>query len=325
MANLWDVTGDNIDRAYQNLCSARSRIEREIRQVLASMWSVYEPYADLDFRQGFARDPEARFWEMYVGTRLLEAGKTLLLTANRPRVGGQPDICVIDGARRIWIEAIVPDVGSPGPDQVRRPVPLNEGGGVSLAPKRQIQLRTTSALLTKTRVVEDYLGTGIIEPNDVRLVAIGVGRFGIYASEEPPTILSAVFPIGEYFVSIDRETLQVVNQGFQSSFHIERQGGEVSRTAFLSQRYASISGAIWSRISIGNMSRVERPLTLVHNPVATVRMQEASRAIPFLVSPEAIQEIDDAELKWPKNDPRYRIIMEERFAAARTERRSSQN
>ncbi len=213
---------------------------------------------------------------MYLGCALIQGGKTLLATAQRQRAGGQPDICVLDGERCIWIEAIAPDRGNAGPDQVRGPRPINEGGGFAPVPVRQAQLRTTSALWTKSQIVKSYLQTGVIRPDDVRLIAISGGRFGIHVPEGGlPLIMSSVFPIGEEFVTFDREHGGVIDRGFQDSLAIERQGSAIPRTAFVSEEFTHISGIIWSRISIGNMSRSQRPLTFVHNPFAVVPMPQS--------------------------------------------------
>lgn len=212
MSDLWSLGGEELDRGYLNLRAAAHPEEDEMRAQIDRMWEAYEPYADATFRQGFARDPNARFWEMYLGCRLLEAGKRLMPTADRPRRGGQPDICVLDEDRRIWIEAIAPEPGE-GVDGVRGPLPLNHGGGFSAMPTRQAQLRTTGALWQKTKAFERYLRQGAVAPEDVRLVAIGAGSFGIYVSERPlPLIVSAVYPIGEYYVTVDRETGEVVGK-----------------------------------------------------------------------------------------------------------------
>ena len=273
MRSLWDVDGSNVDVGYANLREASCAEERRIRGVLDEMWASYNPYADPDFPQAFARDLDARFWEMYLGCRLIEAGKTLMPAVRRPRDGGRPDICVLDGERRIWIEAIAPDLGACGQDQVRGPLPINEGGEAGYAPTRQAQLRMTSALWNKSRIIDRYLQNGVIAREDVRLIAIGCGRFGIWVDDWPrPTILSAVFPIGNEWISLDRSTGEVLDHGFAPSFEITRQGHSVSRTAFLDKNYATISGIIWSRVGVGNMSPSERPLTLVHNPLARIPM-----------------------------------------------------
>lgn len=268
MTRIFDIDGDNLDPGFVNIRERQSRAEQEMHELIEAMWAIYEPYADPDFRHGFARDVDGRFWEMYLGCTLLEAGRALLPAAERLREGGQPDLCVVEDGRRIWIEAIAPDDGEPGPDQIARPVPINEGGGFAPAPVRQAQLRTTGAFWTKSRRIAHYLSEGVIGADDVRIIAISASRFGPYVGEDPPLIISSLFPIGDAYVTVDRETGEIVDQGFHAAPVIERDGDPIPRTAFLDERFADISGVLWSRIGLGNMSRRVRPLTYVHNPLA---------------------------------------------------------
>ena len=275
MSNLFDIDGQNLDLGFENLKVAKSPIEKQLRALLQEMWAKYEPYADPDFRHGFARDLDARFWEMYLGCTLIEAGRTLLPAAERQREGGQPDLCVVDSGRRTWIEAIAPDEGAPGPDQIVRPIPINEGGGLVAAPTRQAQLRTSSALWTKARAIAGYLEQGVIAPEDTRIIAISAARFGVYVSEHPlPLIVTTLFPIGDAYATVDRATGEVLEEGFLAAPLIQRQRSPIPRTAFLDERFADISGVIWSRISIGNLSRQDRPITYVHNPLAKISLTE---------------------------------------------------
>ncbi|QDL38747.1 hypothetical protein [Rhodoferax sediminis] len=269
MSNLFDVDGANLDLGFENLKAAESPIEQQLRAMLQEMWSRYEPYADSDFRHGFARDVDGRFWEMYLGCTLLEAGCTLLPVVERERDGGQPDLCVLEDGRRIWIEAITPDEGAPGPDQIVRPVPINEGGSLVAAPIRQAQLRTSSAFWTKAQKIGRYIEQGVIAPEDPRIIAISASRFGVYVAEQPlPLIMTTLFPIGDAYVTIDRETGGVLEESFHAAPLIQRERNPIPRTAFLNERFAHISGVIWSRIGIGNLSRQVRPITYVHNPLA---------------------------------------------------------
>lgn len=114
MSDLFDVDGANLDLSFENLKIAEFPIEEQLHAMLQEMWARYEPYADPDFQQGFARDVDGRFWEMYLGCTLLEAGRTLLLV-DRQREGGQPDLCVFEDGRRIWIEVITPRRRRSGP------------------------------------------------------------------------------------------------------------------------------------------------------------------------------------------------------------------
>lgn len=274
MSDLFDVSGANLHRGFENLKAAELPIEQQLHAMLQEMWARYEPYADPDFRQGFARDVDGRFWEMYLGCTLLDAGRTLLPIVERQREGGQPDLCVLDDGRRIWIEAITPEEGAPGPDQVARPVPLNEGGGLFAAPIRQAQLRTSGAFWTKAQRIARYLEQGVIGPDDTRIIAISASRFGVYVAEQPlPLIMTTLFPIGDAYITIDRETGDVVEEGFHPAPFINRERNPIPRTAFLDDRFADISGVIWSRVGLGNLSRRTRPLTYVHNPLAQVPLE----------------------------------------------------
>nr|WP_315229779.1 hypothetical protein [uncultured Albidiferax sp.] len=269
MSDLFDVDGANLDGGFENLKSAELPIEQQLRAMLQEMWSRYEPYADSDFRHGFARDVDGRFWEMYLGCSLLEAGRTLLPVAERQRDGGQPDLCVLEDGRRIWIEAITPDEGAPGPDQIVRPIPINEGGGLVAAPIRQAQLRTSGAFWTKAQKIGRYIEQGVIAPEDPRIIAISASRFGVFVAEQPlPLVMTTLFPIGDAYVTINRMTGDVLEEGFHAAPFIQRERNPIPRTAFLDERFADISGVIWSRIGIGNLSRQVRPITYVHNPLA---------------------------------------------------------
>jgi len=269
VARIFDFDGPNLDRGFANLREPEHSVEQELHELIERMWERYEPYADPDFRHGFARDVDGRFWEMYLGCALLDAGRILLPVSERLRDGGQPDLCVLTDEGRIWIEAIAPDDGGTGPDAIARPVPMNEGGGLSAAPLRQAQLRTTSAFWTKFRKVQQYLRQGVIGENDVRIIAISASRFGVYVPEHPPLIMTSLFPIGDAYITIDRETDEVVDQGFHAAPEIARQRTPIPRTAFLDPAFADASGVLWSRVSLGNLSRRARPLTYVHNPLAT--------------------------------------------------------
>lgn len=275
MTSLWSVQGDDVDKGYANIRAAATKTDKAMNEELDAAWAQFEPFADPTFIKQFSQDPHAHFWEMYLGCTLLDAGKTLLKADERKGEAGLPDICIVEGTQRIWIEAIAPDIGEAGPNQVKGPKPINEGGGLEPAPLRQCQLRMTSALLEKSGVMQNYMTKGPIKVDDVRLIAIGAGRFGTLASEDPPTILSSVFPIGDEYVSINKETGEV-SHGFAQSSHIDKKGAKkpIPRTAFIEKTFEHVSGIVWSRAGIGNYSRKARPLTFVHNPMATKTMEQ---------------------------------------------------
>jgi hypothetical protein len=118
-----------------------------------------------------------------------------------------------------------------------------------------------------------YIEQGVIAPEDTRIVAISASRFGVYVAEQPlPLIMSTLFPIGDAYITIDRATGDVVKEGFHAAPLIDRERNPIPRMAFLDERFADVSGVIWSRVGLGNMSRRVRPLTYVHNPLAQVSL-----------------------------------------------------
>lgn len=273
MCGIFEIQGDELDIGFINIKEAHYQPEQEMRALIEELWLEYEPYADADFREGFARDVDGRFWELFLGCTLLHAGHRLLLRSDRSPNGGQPDLCVIDGKQRVWIEAITPTRGEQGVDQVAEILPINEGGGFIPAPLRQTQLRTTSAFWTKSQKLQEYLVEGVIAPEEKRLIAISASRFATTASEDPPLVISSLFPIGQAYVSVDRTTGEIVEEGYHYEPTIERLNGVIPRTAFADGQFSHVSGVLWSRIGLGCLSRIIRPLTMAHNPYADVPIE----------------------------------------------------
>ncbi len=275
---LFDIEVDNPDLGYRNIRAAEYHIEAEIKEGLEALWLRYEPYADTNFREDFARNPDPKFWEMYLTVQILDAGKNVrprseLSVAQRDT---GPDIKIFDDNRTIWIEAIAPEPGAENnPDRVPEIVPLSEGGGVQSAPRREVELRITSALESKREAFARYQEMGLVSTEDICLVAISGSRFiGQSAPFGLPRALSAVLPIGDLVVTFDSETGQTVDESYDYSMEIERSsGGVIPRIGFWSDRYSQISGLIWSRRSIGNFLIQVRDLTFIHNTRAHRRVE----------------------------------------------------
>jgi hypothetical protein len=78
MALLFDNDDPDASQGFKNLkAAADDSTGRKIRLALEELWSRFEPYADKQFIKEFGRHVEERFWEMYLGVRLLEGRKAL--------------------------------------------------------------------------------------------------------------------------------------------------------------------------------------------------------------------------------------------------------
>lgn len=92
MCGIFDLEGDGLDIGYVNIKDGIAAPEREMRDFVEELWAEYEPYADGDFREGFAQDVDGRFWELYLGSTLLRFGHKLLARSDHSASGGQPDM-----------------------------------------------------------------------------------------------------------------------------------------------------------------------------------------------------------------------------------------
>jgi hypothetical protein len=268
---LFDIEVDDADLGYKNILLAKRPTEAEIKERLEALWLQYEPYADTNFRESFARDPDPKFWEMYLTVQMLAAGKDVRPRSELPiaqrNIG--PDIKIIDDGHLIWIEAIAPESGADNnPDRVPEIISLSEGGGAQSPPRREVELRITSALETKRKAFARYQKNGLVSEEDICIVAISGSRFSVQSALFGMSrALSAVLPIGELNVSFGQETGETVNKDYYDySKVIERTGGgSIPRNSFFSDRYPQISGLIWSRRSIGDFCVRAHDLTFIHN------------------------------------------------------------
>jgi hypothetical protein len=67
MASLWSIDGDDCDPGFRNLRSGDTKNDEQRRADLDAIWAKFEPYADPTFVKQFSQDPDAQFWEMYLG------------------------------------------------------------------------------------------------------------------------------------------------------------------------------------------------------------------------------------------------------------------
>src|SRR5690242_6440575 len=105
--------GDATDIGYMNVRAARDRRAKKDRENCESLWEIYEPYADAEFLVEIRNNLDARYWEMYLTTTLIQQGFKVCC----PKPG--PDVGIEFARRRIWFEATSPTRGAESsPDQV---------------------------------------------------------------------------------------------------------------------------------------------------------------------------------------------------------------
>lgn len=235
----------------------------EVRVFMEELWQMYHPYADTHFRQQIKVDFHARFWEMYLTCTFLKRSLPV-----RSKSSG-PDVLIEDTAQRIWVEAIAPTSGAEeNPDRV----PDFKYGIATRVPDEQIVLRYRSAISEKfDNKYQEYLASGVVSSLDPYVIAINSCKIAAaIVDSDPPRILKAVFPIGYQQVTVNKQTLEIIDSGFQFRPTVERTSGEqISTELFLNPAYENLSGILFSRASVNHLiKRLGEDFIFIHNPLA---------------------------------------------------------
>jgi hypothetical protein len=272
VCELFDCRDDDCHVIYKNLfINTDDEVERHveyIRQSIAKMWDRFKPFADPDFKAEFCRQPDQRYWEMYLGNCLLDRGFDLV--PKKTETG--PDFCLKIGEKKIWVEATTVSSGQKDkPDHVPELVPLSKGGSAQAVPREKIILRYTNSLDEKERKFKGYLENKIVGQEDIKIIAISRGSLrGSSALDLNSFILSAVFSLGNDFVTYDCATGEIVRQGRHYQSAVKKANGvEIETLFFMDSAHSDISAVIHNSSDIANPPE-ERgvDLSIIHNPFA---------------------------------------------------------
>jgi dipeptidyl aminopeptidase/acylaminoacyl peptidase len=261
MAALLDpqISPDDADFAFIR-DDPRSETQRRL---VEDLWTRYQPYADPTFQQKIARSCHPHFWEMYLACALMDQGHQLA----PKRTDEGPDICILKSGHRIWVEAVAPGRGE-GVDAVPFP-PV----GAEYVPKGKVILRLRSAIEEKWRKYQAYREAGSVLPDDPYVVAVNGGKVP-YASAVGsglPYIVQAVSRLGSKYISLDRETLEIREQGYTTRPFVQKlRGSPVSTGIFVDGGYEGISGVLYSDARILNFPVPNgSEFVFVHNALPT--------------------------------------------------------
>ena len=237
----------------------------DLRVYIEKLWVDYQYYADIDFRQKIREDFHSRFWEMYLTCTLLYKSYPV----KRKLKNEGPDILIEDSSHRIWIEAIAPSGGRENNlDKVRD----MEYGVAQDVPDKEITLRYCGAIKDKFNKYLGYLEQNLIRPEDSFVIALNSCKIPHAIMDlNPPRIIKAVFPIGDWQLNIDKNIHKVVESGLQFRPDIKRASGStVSTNVFLNPDYQNLSGILYSHASVGSyqLTNMGSDFIYIHNPLA---------------------------------------------------------
>jgi hypothetical protein len=229
-----------------------------VREALERAWIRVGhlcPEAPEQFVKQLRQDFHARSWELYLMAVLTDAGMELERAPSQA-----PDILVrLPHGKTCWIEAVAPTPGK-GPDAVFQRPPRKTGDPhrVFHGPQESnLILRYRSVLEDKLSKLTKYKAADVVAPDDAYVIAVYQGRIidADLNDHDTPALVRAVLPIGEtvfvaplYGKGKPRVETQMRHQVTKVA------GSDVSTTFFLDERTEYVSGVLFARHYVGNLS-----------------------------------------------------------------------
>lgn len=239
------------------------------------LYAKFYPYQDSHFLSQVKCDFNARTWEMYLACVFIENGFKI----SSENVG--PDIKIVFGDKTIWIECVAPKKGD-GDDSVPD---LLYDGSVQDLPERKMLLRMTSKLADKFRVYEKYIREGIVQKDDIFVIALN--RSGLdHFDPGIPLILKALF--GMEYLNLPIRPMKASSEDrWGKPFWSKRKdvvktnGEPISVNFFEDEAHSGISAVIYSKNSVlSHPEKIGSDCILVHNPLAENKL--SVDVFPFL-------------------------------------------
>lgn len=251
------------DPAYINTRDVDNCFAHQARENCERLWEIYEPHADPEFLTEIGNHFDARYWEMYLTTSLIDQGYKVTC----PKPG--PDVGVLFNGARIWFEATLPTRGADAsPDQV----PELQDDAVQTVPNEKMVLRYLNSISEKyNHQYKSWTSKGVISPNDSFIIAVNPRQLGHeYGPGSPPRILQAAFTIGNPYAVLDQKTGRLIKTGYRFREKIEKSSGTSVQTGvFMQNEYSGLSGLLCSRIDVANQpDKMGADFELAPNPKA---------------------------------------------------------
>jgi hypothetical protein len=259
------------DFACPIYCRTRDKTDKSNtrgREFMETLWRDCAAFLDPDILQRATLNMPTVFWELYVAYALKMSGISLQPQARTKQNKKGPDLFAT--SPDVWIEAVMPELGT-GPDAMEH----QELGVAYDTPVDPFILRLRSVFETKAKLMSGYTKTGLIQPGQATVIAIGGSMLPTAIGEgQVPRIVRAILGVGNLVLHLARNPVQAVDHSIEHIEGVKKKSGIVVKTnPFLDPGYAHISAVLYSPMNW--VTHPEQPgldFTVIHNENANVKL-----------------------------------------------------
>lgn len=221
-----------------------------------------------------------RWWELEVAWYLSHQGFSLESSSSGPDF-----LCTKDG-RKIYVECVVSEPGeATSPDYPGKLISgPHRNGEIKIShvdlPERERQelLRIRNSIESKLKQYHRHVEKDSVDPKYPYVIALSPAIIPDMISDDDgiPSIVKAVYPVGQIYLTIDRTTNKVIDGGRTNRSTIKKSNNADVRTnIFLpnesEHNYSDISGVLYSACSFvrtRHLSAMSSSFIFVHNYTA---------------------------------------------------------
>jgi len=266
MKKLFDTSGAlGYHNAYKNIANEESELARKAKNFYQKLYEAYQinECEEANFLDGIQKQWYPRIWEMYFTCQLAE----LDYEVSCPK-GNAPDIKLKINDQIIWIECTII---SKGQDAVTE----HEDEEIHELNDEDYILRITSALNSKHKQIQTHKESGIINNNDIVLIAINTGELMMtdIAQLDYPLIQKALYGIGQ--MTYNFTTKEVKN--LHRPKIPKSEAVTIQSNLFTTPDYEYISGVIFSNWKTTEIEKkLEHDFELIHNLFAKNKLTKGT-------------------------------------------------
>ena len=247
--SLFDDIPPNACPAYLNIRSADNAHTEEARLHCEDLWQDFKQIADPHFLTEFPLQFHQRWFEMYLTVTFLRIG----FDVECPKPG--PDILLHVDGRKIWIEAVCASGGDPeSPDAVPE---LEHNLSVARRrPTDEMVLRIANSIQEKQKKFLNWRSKGLISSDEKTVIAVNIHGIPWAWVDIDDLMRRTLYGLGDEFLTINKETMDVVDRGYQRTPEVLKKGSgsSVSVQPFVDGSLPHISAVLGSWEDVCNRS-----------------------------------------------------------------------